>query len=115
MAGPGFDHDRGFQLEEGENRPETVMAHIGERAAAELIPAAEHSMGVVRMIRAVQRGPQPQLPVKTCRYWRCVRRESRVLGPYWPVRPVMDFSQGTNCAGVYPVLDLTDIGAVTRG
>ena len=59
MAGPRFHRDGSVQLEKLEDGPEAIMPHVGQRAAAELIPAAEHGVGVVWMIGPVQRRPQP--------------------------------------------------------
>src|ERR1035437_6937094 len=88
------------------------MAHIGQRPAAELIPAAEHGMGVVRMIWPVQRGPEPQLPVKALGdRWR-VGWDSRILRPNWPIRPVVNFPERADRAGVNPALDLPDVAAI---
>ena len=44
-----------IEIELPEHRPETIIAHIRQRPAAELVPAAKHSVSVVRMIGAVQR------------------------------------------------------------
>src|SRR5437762_4413751 len=59
MAGPGIHRDGSIQLEHLEHGPETVMPHVGQRTAAELIPAAKHGVGVVWIIGPVQRRPQP--------------------------------------------------------
>src|SRR5205807_2622499 len=77
MARRRLDADRRVQIEELENRPEAVVAHIGDRTAAEFVPAAEVRMGVVRMVRAVQRRTEPQVPVETRGNGRPLGRQRR--------------------------------------
>ena len=57
-----LDGDAEVQL--GEDGPQAVDPHVGHRAAAEVVPAAEDRVRVVRVIGAVQRGPQPEVPVE---------------------------------------------------
>jgi hypothetical protein len=60
VAGTRFDADRGVKIEELEDGPKAVMAHVGQRAAAEIVPTAKHHVGVVRMIGTVGAGPKPE-------------------------------------------------------
>src|SRR5262249_55540135 len=80
--------------EELEERPEAVMAHVGEGAAAELVPAAEIGVGVVGVVRAVPRRAEPQVPIEAGGHgrralgpggdWGHIRR----IGPVWISRSV---------------------------
>ena len=53
------------QFECIEDGPKAVMAHIRHRAPAEVVPAAENHMRVIRMIGSVRFGTQPQVPVES--------------------------------------------------
>src|SRR5205814_4048571 len=60
VAGCRFDADRGIQVEELKDRPETVMAHVSDGPAAELVPASEIGVSIVGMIGAIQGWAQPE-------------------------------------------------------
>ena len=74
------------------------MPHVGNRPAAELVPAAKDRVRVVRMIGPRQRRSQPQVPVEVLRHGRRIGRDRRVLRPYRPVRPVVNLAQGADGA-----------------
>ncbi len=113
VAGCRFDADRGFQVEELENRPEAVMTHVGDRPAAELIPAAEIGVSVVGVIRAIQRRAEPEGPVETRGDGRRVGRQGRELGPHGPHRPVVDLAKRADGAVLDHVHGLFLTGAFT--
>ena len=115
MTGPRFHFDRGVQIEKPEDGPKAVVAHVRKRTAAELIPATEDGMSVIRMIGAVERGPQPERPVETLRYLRRLGWNGRILRPHRPVGPIVDFPQRADDAVVDPALNRTNVGAVAGG
>ena len=69
-GGPG-------QFQRTEHRPQTVVPHVRHRAAAEIVPAAEHHVRVVGMVRALGLGSQPEIPIEALRDGRRIGRERR--------------------------------------
>src|SRR5215472_4828762 len=88
------------------------MAHVGQRPTPELIPTAEHGMGIVRVVWAVHGWAEPQLPVKASRHWRSVGGYGRVLRPHGSVGPIVDLAQCPDDAVVDPAFDGPDVLAV---
>src|SRR5271157_1539300 len=88
-AGLRLDAVRNGQVQRHENRPHAVVAHIRNAAGAEIVPAAEYGMRVVRVVWTILLGSQPQVPVEICRNGRPVRGKGELLGPEWPVGPIV--------------------------
>src|SRR4051812_24140217 len=98
MARCGFDADGSSEVEELKERPETVMAHIGNGAAAEIVPAAEIGVSVVGMVRTIQGGAEPELPIKAGGDGRGFGGEQGELGPHGTHGPIVDFAERSDGA-----------------
>ena len=112
MRGPGLHRDGSIQIELSKHGPETVVSHVRERSASKLIPAAKHAVRIVRMIRPIERRPEPKGPIEAVRDRRFVRGNGWILRPHRPVRPVVHLAQRANGAVVDPRLDGTNTGSV---
>ena len=94
------------EVERAEDRPETVMPHVGHGAAAEIVPAAEQHVGVVGMIRALALRAQPEVPIEAFGNRRRVGGEGGILRPHRAVGPIVNLAQRADGAIADPAQHL---------
>lgn len=97
--------NRRIELQCLEDRPEAIIAHIGNRPCPEFIPAAKSAMRIVRMVIPHLGRPEPQIPVQALGNRRFFGRNDRVLRPNRSVAPIVYLEKFPDRTGVDPRLD----------
>src|SRR5262245_54311438 len=96
FARTGFDNCGWCQSEDFEYTRKTITAHIAERSAAEVIPAAPDKRQVGFIVGACRRRTDPHVPVEILRHRLILLRPVNTLGPVRSARPIVYFADSTD-------------------